>query len=170
MKARLVRDDENHRLILLCNDGTIAKATQTVLFDLLTDFRRDDIDHLFTGSLGRWDTNCVDMAVYPGTTIAFIADDNCLVVYDFSVFKPLLNASVSTRGYISIAEFAERHNKSKEIIKVYCRNGRIPGVKKVARNWLIPENAEYPIDPENRRPGYSGPRPHKRKQKNQSEP
>lgn len=159
MKARLIRDGKH--TLLLCNDGTISAVNDLILYDFLTDFRRNDL--LFTGTLGKWTNSCPDMSVYPGDTIAFISDDNSLVVYDFEPFAPLMNAKVKMRGYISCAEFAKRHNKSTEIIKVYCRNGRIPGAKKVARNWLIPENAEYPIEPERRRESVRKSRPHTRK-------
>lgn len=150
MKARLIRNADQ-RLVLLCGDGTIMTANDLALYELLTDFRRND--RFVNGTKGRWDTAYPDISVYPGETVAFIADNDSLVVYDFKPFMSLLNAKLEMRGYISSAEFAERHDKSMEIIKVYCRTGRIPGAVKVGRAWLIPENAEYPVAPEQQKAG-----------------
>jgi len=164
MKARLIKD-VNHRIVLLCNDGTIATASKTVLYDMLTDFRRED--NYFTGKRGKWTDNYPDMSMYPGETLALIADNYTLVIYDFEPFKTLMNTNLETRGFISVDDFAKKYNKSTEIIKVYCRTGRIPGAQKVARNWLIPENAEYPVSEGRRREGIKGPRPHMRKNTSQ---
>jgi len=39
-------------------------------------------------------------------------------------------------------------NRSQELIKVFCRRGRILGAKKLNGQygrWIIPENAPYPV-------------------------
>lgn len=149
MRARLIRNTDR-RLVLLCPDGTIAAANDQFLFEMLTEFRRKD--RFLAGKKGRWDHMYPDMTAYPGETIAYIADNDSLVLHDIEPFRKLFNTRLEQRGYISVAEFAQRHNRSTEIIKVYCRDGRIPGAVKVARNWLIPENAEYPVDPDQRKP------------------
>lgn len=163
MKARLTMDAE-HNLILLCSDGTIAKASEPLLYDLLTGFNRNESEKYFSGgSMGRWDIEHPDMALVPGETYAIIADNGSLVISDFSPFQILMNDKTYMRNYISVPEFAKKYNKSEEIIKVFCRNGRIPGAIKVSRNWLIPVDAEYPVSPEYQREGVRGPRPHTRK-------
>ena len=149
MKARLIRDA--NRLLLLCNDGTIAAVDRLVLYDLLTNFSRTD--EYFTGDMGKWTDKSPDISVYPGETLAYITDDYNLVLESFEPFASLLKTDVKLRGYISSSEFAQRHGRSTEIIKVYCRQGRIPGATKVGRGWLIPENAEYPIEPMRQKPG-----------------
>lgn len=159
MKARLVRS-ANQRYLLLCNDGTIAAADDQVLYDLLTGFRRNN--GCFAGTTGRWDMEYPDMSVYPGETMAFIADNNSLVMYHFEPFITLLNSDATMLGYISTQEFAERNDKSVEIVKVYCRNNRIPGAVKMGGTWLIPKNAEYPVELRNRKTGSRKPRSRKK--------
>ena len=159
MKARLIKDAKQ-RYMLLCNDGTIAAAEDPVLYDLLTGFRRNN--GCFAGTSGRWDLEYPDMSVYPGETIAFIADNDSLVLYHFDPFSSLLSSDSTMLGYISTQEFAERNNKSVEIVKVYCRNNRIPGAVKMGGTWLIPKNAEYPVEEQNRKPGSHKPRGRKK--------
>lgn len=160
MKCRLL-NDTNQRIVLLCKDGTIATANDLLLLDLLTGFQSEG--DFFTGKDGRWDEQYPEMSMYPGKTLAIITDTNQLVLDEFELFLPLLKTTTKMRGYISTIDFAKKYDKSPEIIKVYCRKGRIPGAIKIARNWLIPENASYPVDEENRREGVRGPRPHMRK-------
>lgn len=162
MKARMILD-EKQRLMLLCADGTIAKVDDTILYNFLTRFDRKD-DYFSGGDRGVWLTeSCPEMAAYPGQTIAVIADNHSLIVNDFAPFLPLLKYEGNSQKYITTTEFAKRHNKSVEIVKVFCRSNRIPGAKKVGRAWLIPEDAQYPVDEASRRPGNPGPRPHMRK-------
>jgi len=155
MKARLIKDD-SQRLVLLCSDGTLIEANDLVLYDLLTDF--EHAKTLFIDGEKFWNEEYPDMLQYPGDTIAYIADDNSLVLYDFAPFAGLLNVKIETRDYISSTEYAKRHNKSTEIIKVFCRQGRIPGAEKIGRNWMIPSNAPYPVEPARQRDGVRGPR------------
>lgn len=144
MNARLIYDSSN-KLVLLCKDGTICRPTRVMLAQLLSNFKRKD--GYFTGGPARWDTEYGDMMLYPGTTVAYISDGMELVIRDIEPFQFLLNGQQNPAKYISVAEFAKKHNKSIEMVKVYCRDGRIPGAIKPARNWMIPENAEYPVDP-----------------------
>ena len=155
MKARLIMDQRG-KLLLLCEDGTIASATKVVRYNLLTNFKRQD--DFFTGTAGRWDREYPDMTVYPGREIAILTDNYSLVINDFQPFESLLNAEIISPDYLSVADFAKRHDKSQEIIKVYCRKGRIFGAKKIGTRWMIPEDAEYPIEPERQREGVRGPR------------
>lgn len=162
MKARMILD-EKQRLVLLCADGTIAEVDDTVLYNLLMRFDRKD-DYFSGGKRGAWRSDSYpEMATYPGRTIAVIADNDSLIINDSAPFLPLLKYEGNTTKYITTSDFAKRHDKSVEIVKVFCRNNRIPGAKKVGRSWLIPEDAEYPVDELNRREGNRGPRPHMRK-------
>ena len=47
---------------------------------------------------------------------------------------------------ITAKEYAKKNGRSVEQIKVYCRNGRIPGAYKHERDWVIPSSAPYPED------------------------
>ena len=158
MKARLIKNADQ-RYVILGSDGTIAAANDQNLFDFLTGFRTND--GCFAGTNGRWDAEYPDMTLYPGETMAFIADNSSLVVYNFQPFALLLNSDVRKFGFLTTQEFAERHNRSIEIIKAFCRDGRIPGAKKVGGIWLIPKEAEYPVDESYLRPN-SGKRARKK--------
>lgn len=144
MKARLIRDGLGE-VKLLCADGSICNPDLIVLRSLLFDFRNT----AFTGSEGSWSTSALDMSLIPGETLAYISDDGYLVIIDPSGFEGLVITDIPPLGsYISLAEYSAKHNVSVEIIKVYCRHGRILGAKKLPGKygrWLIPENAPYPV-------------------------
>ena len=68
-----------------------------------------------------------------------------LVLLDFSPFGILFENSKS--DYISLRDYAKKHGKSIEQIKVFCQKGRIVGAKKINnRAWVIPADAPYPED------------------------
>lgn len=48
--------------------------------------------------------------------------------------------------YISTSEAAEKWNLSKRRIIVLCNEGRIDGAQKAGSTWIIPDDAEKPID------------------------
>lgn len=48
--------------------------------------------------------------------------------------------------YKNISYFATKWNIKERRIRVLCTEGRIHGVKKVGKTWLIPEDAQKPID------------------------
>lgn len=47
---------------------------------------------------------------------------------------------------ISARETAKRWNIAEQLVTRYCREGRIAGVEKEGRSWLIPEDAVKPVD------------------------
>lgn len=51
-----------------------------------------------------------------------------------------------TTLYMSVAEYAILHNRSKEMIRSYCRTGRIPGAVLVGISYIIPVGAVYPAE------------------------
>ena len=141
MRARLLRD-QGGTVKLLHADGTISNSNETVLSNFLMNFK-DVMD--FSGTDGKWTSSCRDMSLYPGETLAYIADDMALVILDFSEFVVLLDKSYTLENYISLGEYAVKVDKSREILKVMCRSGRIPGAQKIANRWMIPKDAPYPI-------------------------
>lgn len=143
MKARLIRDS-NKALKLLCEDGTIANCTDSMLYSFMMDFKRNI--SFKDGTEGRWDLVYPDMSMYPGETIAFILKQKQLVINDISPFKKFLDKDVSYRTFLSTEEYAQKYSVSSEMVKVYCRNGRLKGAKKVGRAWVIPDNAVYPVE------------------------
>lgn len=48
--------------------------------------------------------------------------------------------------YMTLKEASEKWGVSIRQINYYCAGGRIPGAVKVATIWLIPKDAEKPVD------------------------
>ena len=48
--------------------------------------------------------------------------------------------------YMTLKEAAEKWGVTPRRVHDYCAAGRIPGAVKMAGVWLIPKNAEKPID------------------------
>ena len=48
--------------------------------------------------------------------------------------------------YMTLKEDAEKWGVTPRRVNYYCAAGRIPGAVKMAGVWLIPKNAEKPID------------------------
>ena len=48
--------------------------------------------------------------------------------------------------YMTLKEVAEKWGVTPRRVNYYCAAGRIPGAEKMAGVWLIPKNAEKPID------------------------
>lgn len=46
--------------------------------------------------------------------------------------------------YISVKEFAEKWKLSERWIQKLCEYGRIEGVQRFGRSWMIPKEAEKP--------------------------
>lgn len=53
--------------------------------------------------------------------------------------------------YISVREAAEKWQVSQRRVHQYCKDGRIEGLQRLGRAWAIPENAEKPMNPRNKR-------------------
>ena len=48
--------------------------------------------------------------------------------------------------YLTVKEAGERWNITGRMVTHYCVAGRIPGAMKKGNLWLVPANAEKPID------------------------
>ena len=48
--------------------------------------------------------------------------------------------------YMTLKEAAEQWGVTPRRVNYYCAGGRIPGAMKMATIWLIPKDAEKPID------------------------
>ena len=48
--------------------------------------------------------------------------------------------------YMTLKEASEKWGVSSRQVNYYCVEGRIPGAVKMAGVWLIPKEAEKPID------------------------
>ena len=97
------------------------------------------------------------MAFYPGETIAIVTDTGELILYSGDIFQNSFISSALATDLVTTEEYAAMHGKSKEIIKVLCRQNRISGAEKVGRAWMIPRNAPYPVPAKHQRPKTCGP-------------
>jgi len=48
--------------------------------------------------------------------------------------------------YMTLREANEKRGISPRLINYYCSEGRIPDAEKLGRVWLIPKDAEKPVD------------------------
>ena len=48
--------------------------------------------------------------------------------------------------YMTLKETSEKWGVSVRQINYYCTDGRIPGAVKMAGVWLLPKDAEKPVD------------------------
>ena len=48
--------------------------------------------------------------------------------------------------YMTLKEAAEKWGVTPRRVNYYCAGGRIPGAVKMAGVWLIPKDAEKPVD------------------------
>lgn len=60
--------------------------------------------------------------------------------------------------YLTSAEAAEVMNKSENLVAQMCQRGKIPGVRKFGKSWLIPLESAKSYTPDRR-----GPKPKKEK-------
>ena len=49
-------------------------------------------------------------------------------------------------GYLSAKQLAEKWNISRRRVQILCEEGRIDSAYKVSEVWIIPEDAEKPVD------------------------
>lgn len=48
-------------------------------------------------------------------------------------------------GYMTCKEASIKWGISERQVQAHCKNGRIPGVSRIGRNWIIPENTQKPV-------------------------
>ena len=48
--------------------------------------------------------------------------------------------------YISVSDAAKKFGVSKRRVQTLCEQGRIKGASRISGVWLIPENAQKPVD------------------------
>ena len=134
IKLRLI--EQRSQRLLLCPNGTILKADQDVVEQLLTAFKKP---MLFKGSDGTWNTEDTRMEDVSGKTLAFVDDAYKLVI----VSENLLSSAKSVT-YVSATEYAVIQGKSRPAVKNMCAEGRIDGAYKTSSGWLIPADAPWP--------------------------
>ena len=60
--------------------------------------------------------------------------------------KEFLQEDSKMLEYISAPEAAKKWGISERRVQKLCEENRIPGVAKFSRMWLIPKDAEKPVD------------------------
>lgn len=153
MKAKLFRVEGRGTELyeLLCWDGTKKILRAKELSTFFKNFRDDS--YLSGGEDGRWDTTAMDMSEVGGDLIAYVVevprepDKQQLIVVDPGPFAALfVPENNEDNELIPISEYASMYGVTREIVKVYCRDGRIPGAIKAGGNWVVPRGAAYPTD------------------------
>lgn len=147
LKARLFLDDDKTYKIL-CEDGTIALATEKNLSLFLRNFK---FISSLTGEEGNWNTEAPTMLAYKPEcdTCAYVQSNDILVVENFNPFAILFEKpQISLDDFIGVNEYAKEVGKSIEQVKVFLRHGRIPNAKKIGRDWIIARSSihKYPQD------------------------
>lgn len=148
MKARLIKNNNDEVVLLLSNGLFIKSPSVSELGILLFNFKSLD-EFGLEKRAEAWEKEYPDLAAIPGQNLAYITDSLQLVVEDISPFLAVfeqVKATVPIESVLTASEYAEKHNKSVEQIKVFCRNGRIWGATKIGRDWVIPKDAPYPAD------------------------
>lgn len=148
MKARLIKNNEDEVVFLLSNGVSIKSPTVSELGILLFNFKSLD-EFGFEERTESWKNEYPDITAVPGQNLAYVTDSLQLVIEDIFPFVTIfeqVKATVPIESVLTASEYAEKHNKSVEQIKVFCRNGRIWGATKIGRDWVIPKDAPYPAD------------------------
>ena len=146
MKSAIMKLNGIKEYIALLPDHTVAFADEDLLREFLTNFKNvDNSTILKNGPKGKWTDD--DPTLRKGRNYAYITDDGDLVILDFAPFEPLFRAKEIIVKMLSPEDYAAKHGKSKEQVKVYCQQGRIEGAYKInQRSWVIPANAPWPED------------------------
>lgn len=153
MKAKLFRvyGRGSELYELCCMDGTKKLLRPRDLREFFMNFRDDE--YLKNGADGRWDKKAQDLSETGGDLIAYVAEiprdpsKRHLVIADPGPFAVLFGPEDDEDSkLIPITEYAAMYGVSREMIKTYCRDGRIPGAIKAGGNWVVPRGAAYPTD------------------------
>lgn len=138
MKARLIRN-EGTITLMLCS-GTVILMNEDKVREFFCSYN-DSSAYDMTRVI---DTYVQNMIMCPGETLAYVNDENDLVIRNPQFFTGLF--TIYSGDYITAQEYAERHGKTSAIIKRFCRDNRIPGAIKIGGRWCVPENTKYPQD------------------------
>ena len=75
-----------------------------------------------------------------------------MIIYERKSF--LSEFVEDSMDFLTSAECAEKWNVSARRVALLCSQGRIPGVIKKGKTWLIPSDAEKPTDPRKKQGRY----------------
>ena len=135
MKLRLLKTRKGVKL--LCPNGSVMDVNEDVLTSLLTSFRNPNS---FKGEAGTWSHLAPTMDEIKGETLAYVDERPALIIFNDEIFLNI----VRQKEYISVSEYAAKHDKCRATIKNLCVAGRLPGAYKTSSGWLIPSDTPYP--------------------------
>lgn len=148
LKARLIKSSDNEIMLLLADGVFIKSPSVSVLGLMLFNFKSIGDFGLEEGAES-WKDEYPALTAVPGQNLAYVTDSLQLVIEDITPFLAVfeqVKTTVPIEEVLTANEYAEKHKKSVEQIKVFCRNGRIWGAQKIGRDWVIPKDAPYPAD------------------------
>lgn len=71
-----------------------------------------------------------------------------ILIFGYNVSCEIVfGGGVPMKGYISAREASYKWGISESRVHKLCQTGRIPGLERFGRSWVIPEDAEKPQDP-----------------------
>ena len=56
-------------------------------------------------------------------------------------------------GYVTVREMASRWDVSERQVQVWCKSGKIDGVRLFGKSWAIPDNSKKPTRIAKMKPG-----------------
>lgn len=148
MKARLIKRN-NQDCELYLQNGYCYKVDNHILtlmlrqFQILADLLVD------VEAYSNWSDNYSDISVIPGETAAYINDNDELVIRNYQPFDILWhNIKIDYSEIMVCEEYAAAVGKSPEQVKQFLRQDRIPGARKIGRDWVVPRSSidKYPLD------------------------
>lgn len=148
MKARLIKKN-NQECELYLQNGYVYKADNHILTVMLRQFQ--NITELLASenSCSNWSDLYSDISVIPGETAAYINDADELVIRNYQPFDVLWHdVKIDFSDIMVCEEYAQAVGKSPEQIKQFLRQDRIPGARKIGRDWVVPRSSidKYPLD------------------------
>lgn len=142
MKARIIETDNVIKLLLV--NGVIKNISFSELVEFLKTYH---VNFHYAGDK-TWDEQYeISMDEFTGNTLAIVTNEGDLLIRDPNLITRLMD--FKQINYITVDEYAAKHNKKNAIIRRFCTNGRIKGAVQKGSRWLIPEDAEYPVKPQN---------------------
>ena len=127
---------------MLFSDRTMSNASKLLKYRLLTSFNN-------AKSFGKGEMLWGDLSTriehVPGETLAYVTENNTLVICEPSIFNGLL-VDARPNEYLTITQYAEQENKSVARVRALCNEGRIAGAMKSGNQWFIPKTSQYPTD------------------------
>ena len=140
MKAALV--NRNDQIYLLFRTGgskklTIEETRNFLLTYTIDKFYPKEDDCFFNDNVFN------NIENIKGEVLAVIDDDFKLTFYSSDFFVKIMTLNTS---FITTKEYAEKYNKSINLIGKLILQDRIPGVIKQGGRYLIPADAPFPSD------------------------